>query len=264
VKIFDETSILEKLSICKFSRLTKNLIKNINDELLKNSKKELILFSSDLVKKYTFELQNCYYDECETLIKEQLFQMKPLIEKLVNLLIASFVNHDELSCLVELKSSLQKNIEHINLRKLIAKKKTDKILSFDFRLSKLATMIVLTNVFLTKDLLIIWKYVNDFVNDLVVTKTVLKHPYNERLIDILSIFSHFDITSQSVFEEVNNEKLNILKNSISKLSVLIKNDLRRSMYHLKYAQCLLSLNCFDAKFFEHILSIGFSNQLVRE
>ena len=121
---------------------------------------------------------------------------------------------------------------------MIANKKADKILSFDFRLSKLATMIVLTNVFLTKDLLIIWKYVNDFVNDLVVTKTVLKHPYNERLIDILSIFSHFDITSQSVFEEVNNEKLNILKNSISKLSVLIKNDLRRSIYHLKYAHCL--------------------------
>ena len=272
--IHDKASLFENFPTHTNIKLMERILENANEEQIKKSSKELISFVTKLMKKYTFEIHNWYFNEnmnseLTELKKLDFIRVKNLIDDLVKMLINLFVKNDDFESLNELQQALAKNVDQIKLYKLFSNcEKYNKNLKFpvslDFRLSALSKIIILTNCFMTKDLKFLWGYLYDLVNDLVLNKTTIPHPINKHLIEILSVFTHYDVLLNKYIYNDDSEILDKFKTSMSQLSRFISKDSVTTSYYLKYAQSLLSFNCFDPIFFEYILMENFAKKLVRK
>ena len=173
-----------------------------------------------------------------------------------------FVKNDDNVSFENLRSLLSDNTKIIDIKSFLQKfdfSNPQNKLSLEFRVSKLAAMINLTNTFMEKDFIEIWKLLNDYINDVNASNRILVHPDIDHIIDILNIFSHYDITTNSIYL---NENLSSFKSSMRNFFSHFSIRVDKNIHYLRYGRCLLSLNCFDAKLFEYLLSDNFEKDLV--
>jgi hypothetical protein len=256
---------IDYYSVDRFSTIIFCIIRNLNKEFIGNSKYQLISFSSDFVKKFTISMHKGYYAKGDNFEINSLLNASRNICELDTSLL-EYLDRSDSDAYDEFRLKLSENIDNINVKYLISKAnsplnyKIDKknSCSLELRMGKLAKMIILTNTFLFNDFGVIWNYLFKYIGDLIASNEILRNPNVENLIDLLSLFKHFDYTND---ENYLNKRLDIFKNLMSKLySRLDTYDISNELM-LTLAECLLSLNFFDKKLFNDILSKKFEISL---